>query len=444
VKAKTHGTSSKENVDFDVVVVGAGVAGLAAACRLSRSGKRVVVVEGRDRIGGRILNESISGWPVPAELGAEFIHGGNAVLTRWIRRAHLRTAPVEDEHWWISPAGPEKVGDAWEKIDGVMEKIGPKFRGSFASWMERHRREVAPDDLQLAATFVEGFQGAPIDRMSAPSLFQATQSNEEQARIVGGYSRLLAAMLRELKRQKVPIVTRQVVREIEWRRRAVRLRSRTETWTAKAVIVTLPLGVLRAKPGETGAVRFVPALKPKEKLWRTLPIGHALRVVIRFRSDFWTRGVIPKEMRANGGRAFGFLHSRERFFPVWWSKAPAPILVGWTGGPAAEELSRFTPRAQFREARRTLAALLGCLQTVLGRAVVDFRIHDWTSDPLTRGAYSFSVAREEDAPTRLARAVDSTLFFAGEATADPLELGTVQGALASGERAAGELLRSAS
>jgi monoamine oxidase len=117
------------------------------------------------------------------------------------------------------------------------------------------------------------------------------------------------------------------------------------------------------------------------------------------------------------------------------------VLVGWTGGPAAKKLAGKTSASVFREAKRTLAGLLGCDERRLASMIADFRTHDWTSDPLTRGAYSFSVAGHETAPAKLAKPVANTVFFAGEATADPLELGTVHGALSSGERAAGEIER---
>jgi monoamine oxidase len=117
------------------------------------------------------------------------------------------------------------------------------------------------------------------------------------------------------------------------------------------------------------------------------------------------------------------------------------VLVGWTGGPAAKKLAGKTSASVFREAKRTLAKLLDLDEQRLASMIADFRTHDWTSDPLTRGAYSFSVAGHETAPAKLAKPVANTVFFAGEATADPLELGTVHGALSSGERAAGEIER---
>jgi monoamine oxidase len=158
------------------------------------------------------------------------------------------------------------------------------------------------------------------------------------------------------------------------------------------------------------------------------------------RTEVWRRGPIPEALRAENGRAFGFVHSAEPFFPVWWSEAPSPILVGWTGGVAARKMAGWPGERIFQTARRTLAKLLRCTDEALARSVVDYRTHDWAADVFTRGAYSFATAGKENAPRELGRPVGGTLFFAGEATADLLELGTVHGALASGVRAADEVL----
>jgi monoamine oxidase len=116
------------------------------------------------------------------------------------------------------------------------------------------------------------------------------------------------------------------------------------------------------------------------------------------------------------------------------------VLVGWTGGPSAEKLAGMSPQLVFEQAVKSLAKFFGCSGEAMSRAIVDWRMHDWTADPLTRGAYSYSVAAMENLPQQMARPVNRTLFFAGEALADALELGTVHGALSSGERAAGEIL----
>ncbi len=392
-------------------------------------------MEARSRCGGRILTERPPGWPRAVELGAEFVHGGNAALARALRRASVQVEPVEERHWLVRAGRRTPCDDAWERIDATMRRIGPRFRGSFGDWLRKNRGRLSDDDRVLAETFVQGFQGAPLRRMSARVLYRAAGENDEQGRPVGGYERMVDAFAAELAKAKVELRLNSEVTRIDWTRGGATVRTGSETWRARAVVVTVPLGVL-----QRGAIRFAPKLAAKEALWRSLESGQALRVVLRLRADVWQRGPLPAELRARRGRAFGFLHSDEALFPVWWSLAPSPVLVGWTGGPAVKRMAGWAPERVFGAAKRTLARLLGCDEAMLGKMIVDWRTHDWAADRFTCGAYSFAAAGRETVHRRLAQAVGGTLFFAGEATADALDLGTVHGALASGERAAAEIL----
>lgn len=427
--------------DGDVIVIGAGAAGLYAAAQLAKARKRVVLLEGRDRLGGRLWTGRKDRWPMPIDYGPEFVHGGNRVLENVMRSGRIPRERVKKQHWLVEAGRRHPMPDAWERIDAVMRRIGPRFKGSFAEWIGAHGDTLNASDRTLAETFVRGFQGAPLDCMSAHMLYEATKADEEQFKIKGGYAQVVTELQKRLPADRVTVHLQTVVERIEWRRGRVRVLANDSEFRAEAALITVPLGVLQSRRGQEGHIRFLPALAERQSLWRKLVCGHATRIVLRMRADVWRRGVIPVELRAKSGKAFGFLHSGEEDFPVWWSEAPNPVLVGWTGGSAAMKMSGLPPRKIFTLARRTLSKLLGCSETALTKAILDWETHDWMADPLTRGAYSFSAAGMEDAPRLMARPIQRTLFFAGEATADPLELGTVHGALASGERAAREIMR---
>jgi monoamine oxidase len=424
----------------DVVVVGAGAAGLQAAVQLGRAGKTVILLEGRDRIGGRIWTERDRDWQMPIELGAEFIHAGNPTLKRVLRAGHISKQPVKEQHWFIENGRRWEMPDVWDKIDDVMKRIGPRYRKSFGEWLRAHADELDSADRKLAETFVNGFQGAPLDRMSANTLYEAAGADEKQFRVACGYGELVATLQRQLRADRVTLRLGSVVHRINWRRGRVVVFSGRNAWHAKAVLIAVPLGILQSRRGQAGHIQFSPTPVARQRLWRKLGAGHAVRVVLHMRADIWKRGVIPAQLREDAGAAFGFLHSDEPFFPMWWAEAPHPVFVGWTGGPEAKKLAGVSPKRVFERARRTFSKLLGCSEAALARAIVDWRTHDWATDPFTRGAYSFSVAGLEAAPQAIARPIANTLFFAGEATADALELGTVPGALASGERAAKQIV----
>jgi monoamine oxidase len=124
-------------------------------------------------------------------------------------------------------------------------------------------------------------------------------------------------------------------------------------------------------------------------------------------------------------------------FPVWWSAYPVrvPLAVAWSGGPAAAALADLTPEAILEMALSNLARGLRTTAKRLRSRVRGFFTHDWQHDPYARGAYSYCLVRGSSAARALARPVEQTLFFAGEAT-DSERSGTVEGAIASGLRAA--------
>jgi monoamine oxidase len=205
---------------------------------------------------------------------------------------------------------------------------------------------------------------------------------------------------------------------------------------AKRAIVTLPLGVLHKRD----AVRFEPDLDSKLEAAGRLAMGEVIRVTMRFRERFWQSGVHA----ANGHdlSRLSFLFSHDSGFPTWWSVYPlhVPILVGWAAGARAERLSKLPEHAIVHEALAALARITGEPEQRLGELLEAAHLHNWQTDPFSRGAYSYIPVNAMDAPERLAAPVEDALFFAGEATATDGFEGTVHGAIATGKRAAREVI----
>jgi monoamine oxidase len=203
---------------------------------------------------------------------------------------------------------------------------------------------------------------------------------------------------------------------------------------APRALIALPLGVLQQPPTAVGAVRFSPALALKRVALEGLASGPVIKLQLLFATSFW------ETLREGRYRDAGFFHAPQAEFPTFWTPAPAraPLLVAWVGGPRAERLAAAAPADIVRKA-------LASLQVLFGREVgrpPQLRAcyyHDWQQDPFARGAYSYVTVGASCARAALARPLEDTLFFAGEATDDE-EGGTVAGALQSGKRAARELL----
>lgn len=426
-------------IQSDLLVLGGGVAGLAAAAELARRGFSVTLLEARDRLGGRICTTRPQRGAAPVELGAEFIHAGNPALWRFLKKHRVAAKHLPGGHWRFAGGRMWQIEDAAAELEVVTQRIDPKRMPgwSFAKFLRQHRHRFTADQCAFATEFVEGFEGAPPEEMSATAMQGESFDTSEQFALPGGYDQLVNALAADARRAGATIALGCVVRSIAWRPGCVTVHSRKNTWQAKAAVIALPIGVLQAAARQRGAVAFRPALREKQKLISRMRMGHVIRLTLRFEPRAW-RSLLPKSLRpARNG--FGFIHSGIAGVPVWWSLSRRPMLTGWVGGPAAGALARQSEHGILQKALASLAEIFGQPKSRLRAALADFATHNWSRDPFTRGAYSFTVAGQEGASAKLREPVARTLFFAGEATADGAEVGTVHGALASGLRAAHEV-----
>jgi monoamine oxidase len=216
--------------------------------------------------------------------------------------------------------------------------------------------------------------------------------------------------------------------------------------TARAAIITIPLGVLQSAPDRRGAIAFEPELRAKAHALDHLAMGAALRVVLRLSERFWAGEPFARTHAAEGIERLSFLHTNDKDFPTWWTTYPfiAPLMVGWCGGPKARTLLAQPAGTVTDRAIEALARQCRITPRRLRSMVEAAWMHDWLHDPFARGAYSYQKVGGVDAPAALARPLAGTLFFAGEATDTEGATGTVHGAIASGRRAARQVLRAVS
>jgi len=418
----------------DVIVAGAGAAGLAAAHRLARAGLKTLVLEGRDRPGGRICTTLSDEAPASFELGAEFIHGSKNAALDLAAEAGRHVKEIHDEHW-IADDG--RLRPAREIYQGITDYFtGVDLEGPDLSFDQFLRRSPAPNEWFLRM-FVEGFDAADTSLVSAQALARAELSDDDgedrDFRVQGGYVHLVDWLHGGIEAADGQIHLSAVIQTINWREGAVEVIAETDDGRqilhASQAIITVPLSILKAPPGQPRAIRFLPALREKERALAGLEMGHIVKASFLFDEPFWSSHI--------GKEDFGFIHAREGAYRTWWSRPDAPILTGWVGGPPAAAL----PRVQLLDlAIHELREIFGRSEADLRRLLRDWRFHDWSTDPFSGGAYSYTRVGGLSAPDDLARPIANTLFFAGEATASGPAQGTVHGALASGFRAANQAL----
>jgi len=435
---------------MEVLGIGAGVAGLAAARSLCAAGIKVCLLEARDRVGGRIHTIHGPSLPVPIELGAEFIHGRPPTIIAIAEKGGLKIQKMPGRHEYWQEGKRVRQDDVFGKIDEIFERMSDP--GLPDQTFSAFLGQINPNQeaRQWATDYVEGFNAARADRISTRSLAyesraQQTIGGDRAFRFSQGYHCLVDWLWQECASCGVILHLDTVASTVDWRRGHVEVTARVSTnhstqhiFSAERAIITVPLGVLKAPEESPGAICFRPQPPSLYAALDQLEMGYATRVTLRFRPGF--RELHPALVES------GFIYSSEDAFPTWWSlpERPGtritPGVTGWAGGSKAERLTGLSDAQLARRAMKSLAEIVGARFDAMRKDVEAWYVHNWNADPFARGAYSFARVRGLEARRILSEPVENTLFFAGEAADTEGHAATVHGAIASGQRAAQQIL----
>jgi monoamine oxidase len=430
------------NDSCEVIVVGAGAAGIAAARSLVAAGQRVIVLEARDRIGGRV-NTSRLWSDLPVDLGASWIHGHlKNPLTELAEQFQIETAATN----FNSVAGFDGNGQRIElpellRIQGLYAKLTAGLKTlslesaqsttpppmpvsvskAIETWQSRAGISEADQESQrlVARNEIEIEFAADLDALSLAALYSGKEFGGEQLVFPRGYGEILTRLAAGLDiRLSTP------VKKIDYSGSPIRVTTKAGLLKSKHVIVTVPLGVLKSR-----AIEFAPQL-PTEKLDAIRRVGMGLldKVYLRFDKPFWPASHI-----------MAFLATTDETWPDVFNLEPMckqPLLVAFKSGRAA--------RADEQQSDEQLVArLMKQLRSAFGEKTPQptaWQVTRWASDSLAGGSYSFlPVGAVADDYDRLATPVAERLFFAGEATHRDYSA-TVHGAYLSGLREAARIL----
>ena len=401
-----------------VAIVGAGAAGLAAAAVLRRAGHPFTILEARDRIGGRAHTDRSLGSDAVFDAGAQYIHW--AERNPWAAIARQEGAAFNDQEGWARNLFID--GRPATEAERARRRAG--FAGLDAILAPKGQDMSLADEAKLAGPDAE----AATSGLSRLSLGEdpARVSAADYDRLwsgtdlwVDGYGDLVAKHFAAL-----PVKLDCPVLGIDWSGPGVRLKTASGTLDAAAVIVTVPIGVLKA-----GGVAFTPALpSPTLATLDGLSMGAYTKVALRLDP----KSVDPK--------AIGDAVSVSRDGPtIYFEMGPfgRAVAVANLGGDLARDLCRAGEAAAVALATERLAAILG---TNASGAVTGGRLAGWWSDPYARGSYSIAAPGQAGARDALRAPIAERIFLAGEALAGGGAM-TVGGATLDGERAAREVLK---
>jgi monoamine oxidase len=412
-----------------IIVIGAGASGLIVARNLAKAGKKVIVLEGRPRIGGRIQTLSNTAFS-KAELGAEFIHGDLPVTLGLLKEAGIDSQTVALQMWRYRDAKFELEQEQVEGWDEVMEKLsGLKQDMPIAQFMQQYFGDEKYNAITKSVLqFVAGYDTADPAKASAFALRNEWQHEGDgaQHRIPGGYCSLINYLANDCRGHGGVINLNAVVKQINWQPQQVTIiTANGNEYTAEKVVIALPLGVLQA-----GSVSLNPGVSAQNNAINNIGFGAIIKILLQFDIPFW------EDEKYGGISKPAFLFTDEKI-PTWWTQQQGnPLLTGWLGGNAAVELKDASDEQVWQLAMQSLANVFNLDAEQLKYMLVAWQVANWTADPFTRGSYAYDMVGSTDARNVLNQPVEDTIYFTGEYLYSGPAMGTVEAALDSGVKVA--------
>ncbi|SFD37945.1 monoamine oxidase [Bosea sp. CRIB-10] len=404
----------------DVIVIGAGAAGIAAARQLQAAGRSAIVLEARDRLGGRTFTDASLGPSYDA--GAMFIHW--AERNPWTEIARELGVATPNESWGsgfqlFQGGKPMPAGDrarrrgAFGEIDRRLDNADLETRDlSVAEVLS----DLGPDLAPVAASSMLLSIGEESARISALD-YQRLWAGEDYV-VPSGYGNLVARYA-----QGLDIRLNQPVTAIDWSGRGVSVTTASGTLRARACIVTVPVGVLKA-----GAIRFVPELPARSRdALAGIGMGALTKIALKVDERF---GIMP-------GTTYFEAGSADRLISFELFPGDQGIVIGYCGGDFARDLSTAGPTAAREQVVDLLTAMIG---SEFRKAAGPVSFPAWWTDPFSHGSYSVCRPGHAGARDVLAEPIGGKLWLAGEASAGGGAM-TAGGATLAGRSAAAAAAR---
>lgn len=398
---------------FDVVIVGAGAAGIAAGRRLARAGASFVTLEARDRIGGR-AHTVTDAWPL--DLGCGWLHSGDRNV--W--------TPIAEALGF----GIDRTPAPWQRQSGdrgISAEERHAFRRAFAAFEERLDKDAEKGEAHAASFFLEpanpanALINAVFAYISGASLAQIDardyaryEDDGVNWRVREGYGAMIAAYGAEL-----AVTLETISTGVDHSGATLKIETLRGVIEAKSVIVAVPTS-------RVGAIAFNPALPEKIAAAEALPLGHAekLYFALKDAEEFPVDGHL---FARRDGAEMGTYHLR----PLG-----RPVIEAFFGGALAQGLAEAGGEAMAAYAKDELAAVLG---SAFPARLTTLATSSWSVDAHAMGGYSYAKPGCADQRAVLASPVENRIFFAGEACSRN-RYSTAHGAYETGLAAAEQAL----
>jgi len=439
MKSDNPCTKKESKVDktmkhFQVVVIGAGASGLMAARMLAESGKSVLILEARDRIGGRMHTLQLPSFSVPIEAGAEFLHGDVSLTKAIVDEARLDTWSAQGNAWSIENNQASLTSYFADEFEEFIQKLNELEEdttiGTFlhAHFSAPHYQKLRDDIIH----FVEGYDAADVTKASAFALRDEwSETDGEQRHLIEGYGRVAQYLMTRAAEHGAQLLLQYPIHAIEVLNDRARVLARSgESFEADRVIMTVPPAVLQKEKTLLGCLP-----QAHQEAIHTIETGNVIKFVVEFRQKLWQEGY-------GSSRQFDQLHFlfSDAAIPTWWTQHPRDtnIITGWLAGPRSTSSIDLT--APEEQMITSLSYIFNLSPLEVKRQMKAKLIIDWKNDEWARGAYAYKTLSTTAALQTLSQPIGNILYLAGEAYNAGKEMGTVEAALKSGMTVAKQIL----
>lgn len=418
----------------DILIIGAGACGLMAAKELSAKGKKVTLLEARNRTGGRIHTIHENSFLQAVESGPEFIHGNLPVTLKLLKKASISYTEVEGEMMRNSGGKwheEEEQIEGWDTLMKKMKKL--KEDTTLSQFLQQNFSDEKYNALrQQALQYAQGFDAVDPDKASVFALRDEWLHEEEaNYHIDGGYVQLVDALTLSCIDNDCLILLNKAVKEIQWKEgEATVITKDNDLFSAGQVIVTVPLGVLQAND-EKSTIQFSPAIPKLQECVNNIGYGNVIKILLQFSHLFW---------QEQKDALFFF---SDQTVTTWWTQNPSPypMLTGWIAGKRTASFDNMSDEELLQTSLQSIAGIFGKPVDEIKEMLTASHIVNWEKDVYAKGAYSYSMIHSEEAKKTLRKPVAGTIYFAGEGLYSGVSGGTVEAALVQGLEVAKKVLK---
>lgn len=423
---------------YDVIIIGGGAAGLMAAKLLSEAGKKILLLEARAQLGGRI--HAIKDFSFPAEGGAEFIHGNLKTTFDLLEEAGLKKATIKGKFCRLTKGKwsmEEELVPHWEllirKLHECKEDVSVDI--FLETFFKDNKYYVLKKKFK---NYIQGYDAADTKHANIFAIRNEMNSEDEkQYRPVPDYSELIIFLKKSCLKYNGIVKTNEPVKEIR-QHKNIDVITPAGKYSSEKIVIAVPLGVLQCRKNNENFIQLPANLNPYTKAAKKIGNGSVIKFLLEFDSAFWLDEKFLKERNIS---APSYIFTGEKI-PTWWTQYPsnAPLLTGWIAGPSAYKIKNYSEKKFKMLLMNSLCSLFNLSTEQLEKRLVNYRVMNWINEPHILGGYSFSTLKTEKAREFLRQPYENAFYFAGEYITKNSS-STVDAALKGGKEVAEQILK---